>query len=244
MAEDLAAAGDLSSNAVPATLAVPASNVLAAVSAQYAAITNLSCTVRREASDSTGRTVGTISRVDWARGDRMRVQGLKGNHRLVVIDGTSIHMKSADAEPAVYKVENQTPTQFANLRSVPGSPEEMLAPLASLEAADAETVPPFARTVTFAEADSTKPTACVSFDALGRVARIDFFISGEDGGQDLSSSALFKSPQEVIPGVWLFRRVDAESPAGDVTVSAVSHFDRIVVNDAIPEGMFDPAGDF
>lgn len=240
-----AAAKPAPAPAVPATLSVPADSVIAAVSAQYAAISNLSCTVRREASDASGKTAETMSRVDWARGDRMRVQGLKGSRRLVVIDGTSIHMKAPeDASPSVYLVENQTPTQFANLRSVPGSPEEMLAPLALLEAAEAETVPPFARTVSFAQSGDKAPAAYLSFDSLGRVARLDFFTYGEDGKRDSSSSAMFKSPQEVLPGVWLFRRVESKSSMGEPSISAVSRFDRFVVNDEMPDSLFDPSGDF
>lgn len=229
----------------PATLTVAPSNILAAVSAQYAAISNLSCTVRREATDASGKTIEAMSRVDWARGDRMRVQGLKGNRRLVVIDGTSIHIKANDdSEPSAYLVENQTPTQFANLRSVPGSPEEMLAPLATFSAADTDAVPPFARTVSFAQGDDAAPAALVSFDSLGRVARIAFLTYGEDGKRTSSSSASFKSPQEVLPGVWLFRRVDVDSSIGELSLSAVSRFDRFVVNDEMPEALFDPTGDF
>ncbi|MBR4615593.1 MAG: hypothetical protein IKO55_08310 [Kiritimatiellae bacterium] len=234
----------------PATLTVAPSNVLAAVTAQYAVISNLSCTVRREASDASGKPIESMSQVDWARGDRMRVHSLKGGGRRVVIDGSKIHIKgSGDSVPAIYKVEDQTPTQFANLRSVPGSPEEMLAPLASLAAMDSDTIAPFARTVAFADINSGTVSALLSFDSLGRVARIDFTAESADNGKGEAeavgmSSAYFKAPKEVLPGVWLFQRVEAETSIGGNKVVAVSRFDRFVVNDEMPDAVFDPNCDF
>lgn len=224
----------------PQTLSAPASNVLSAVGAQYAAISNLSCTVRREASDGKGGTVEAMSRIAWARGDRLHVEGLKGGGRRVVIDGKSVYVKHpGEAAPAKYKVEDQLPTQLANLRSVPASPEEMLAPLASLAATESEPPAPYARAVAFSE-EAGKMSATVLFDTLGRVARIDFLTATGEGKPPAASSATFKAPFEALPGVWLFRRVETEATVEGVAVSAVTRFDRIEVNGELPDAVFDP----
>ena len=232
----------------PAVLDVPAKDAIAAVRAQYAAVSNLTCTVRREVDNGKGGKAEVMSRVAWARGDRMNVQTVKPVQRRVVIDGVTVQMKAAaDQAPSIYQVTNQTPSQFANLRSVPGSPEEMLAPFADLSAADRPAKPPLARTVAFSlkEADGRPVVAAaVSFDDLGRVARIDFFPDGPEDAEHPRSSAVFRGALEALPGIWLFRRVETESVLSGRTIKAVSRFDKFEVNGDIPDSLFDPKAFF
>ena len=232
----------------PAVLDVPAKDVLAAVSAQYAPVSNLTCTVRREIAGGGGEKAEVMSRVAWARGDRMNVQMLKPIERRVVIDGVTVQMKAAtDNAPAVYQVTNQTPSQFANLRSVPGSSEEMLAPFAELAASDRQARPPFIRTVAFSSTETngcTVVAAAVSFDELGRVARIDFFPDGPADAEHPQSSAFFRGPFEALPGIWLFRRVETETTLAGRTIKTVSRFDKFEVNGVLPPSLFDPKAFF
>ena len=232
----------------PAVLDVPVKEVLTAVNGQYAIVSNLTCTVRREAADGNGRKIELISRVAWARGDRMNVQMLKPIERRIVIDGVTVQIKAAtDQSPAVFQVTNQTPTQFANLRSVPGSPEEMLAPFADLSAVDRPAKPPFARTVAFSSKEANGRcvvAAAVSFDDLGRVACIDFFPDGPQDAEHPRSSAVFRGAFEALPGVWLFRRVETETTLAGRTIKTVSRFDKFEVNGDLPASLFDPKAFF
>ena len=232
----------------PAVLEVPAKEVLAAVHAQYAAVSNLTCTVRREAADGTGGKVEVMSRVAWARGDRMNVQMLKPVERRIVIDGVTVQIKAAaDKAPAVYQVTNQTQTQFANLRSVPGSPEEMLALFANMSAADRPAKPPLARTVALSSTETNGHVvvaAAVSFDDLGRVARIDFFPDGPEDADHPRSAAVFRGALEVLPGIWLFRRVETESVLSGRNIKTVSRFDKFEANSDLPDSLFDPKSFF
>lgn len=224
-------------------LTCPPGDVLAAISEQYAPISNLVCTVRREISMNGGETVTTMSHVEWARGDRMRVQVLRGVGRRVVIDGTSVYVKHpGDAAPAVYLVVNQTPTQFANLRSVPASPEETLAPLREMTASDAAPIPPYARTVVFANGDAA-PTATLSLDSEGRVARLEFTAPADGEMAACVTTSEFKGAFEALPGVWLFRRVETSVTGAD-SIDAISRFDSITVNDEMPDAVFDPSQNF
>ncbi len=234
--------------AMPPVLVVPASNVLATVRAQYATVSNLTCTVRREAADGKGGKVEVMSRVAWARGDRMNVQMLKPMERRIVIDGVTVQIKAAaDHAPAVYQVTNQTPSQFANLRSVPGSPEEMLAPFVNLRATDRPAKPPLARAVAFSSTETNGHVvvaAAVSFDDLGRVARIDFFPDGPEDADHPRSSAFLRGAIEALPGIWLFRRVETESVLSGRNIKTVSRFDKFEVNGDLPDSLFDPKAFF
>lgn len=232
----------------PAVLDVPASNVLAAVREQYAAVSNVSCTVRREVPDGRGGKAESMSRIVWARGDRMNVQMLKPAARRTVIDGETIRIKGPrDEAPAIYHVTNQTPSQVANLRSVPGSPEELLAPLSGLLATSSGAKPPFARTVTFMDkgpdGTSAFPLAAVSFDDLGRVGRIDFPPPPDDADA-ATSTITFHGAFEALPGVWLFRRVETETNLGGRSLRTVSRFDKFSVNGELPASLFDPKAFF
>ncbi len=229
----------------PAVFDVSATNVLGAVHAQYAAVSNVSCTVRREVADGKGGKIEVLSRVVWARGDRMNVQVMKPSPRRIIIDGETVQIKGpGDDAPAIYQVTNQTPTQFANLRSVPGSPEELLAPLATLLASDRPPEPPFSRTIVFR--DPKLPgadVASLSFDALGRMARLDFFVSSADGKPE-QSSVFFRAPFEVLPDVWLFRRTETEVSVAGRKLRMVSRFDKFEVNGNLPAAIFNPKSFF
>ena len=175
-------------------------------------------------SDGRGGKVEAMSHVIWARGDRMNVQTVKPSERQTVIDGERVFIRSrADAEPAVFMVTNQTPTQAANLRSVPGSPEEMLAPFASFGAVEANAIPPFPRTISFsgvvAEGEG-RVSADVSFDGEGRVARIDLRDADSGEGARPVSSTFFRGAFEALPGVWLFHRIAAMLTASVLLLGA------------------------
>lgn len=228
----------------PPILDAPATNALQVVAEQYAPVSNVTCTVRREVGDGKGGKLEVMSRVVWARGDRMNVQVVKPSPRRIVIDGETVRIKGPnDESPAIYQVTNQTATQFANLRSVPGGPEELLAPLATLLAVDRPPRPPFARTISFS--DPQKPSeeiATVSFDEFGRVARLDF--AAADGAAAGRSSVTFRAPFEALPGVWLFRRTETEATVGGRTLRMVSRFDKFEVNGDLPAAIFDPKSFF
>ncbi len=227
----------------PAILEVPSTNVLDAVHAQYAAVSNVSCTVRRDATAGTGGKIEVMSRIVWARGDLMNVQTVKPAARRVVIDGKTVQVKGpGDNAPAIYQTTNQTPTQVANLRSVPGSPEELLAPLAGLAAADRPAVKPFARSVAFTDADSREPIAILHIDSAGRVAKLEY--TGGKEPSDPPSSTTFHGAFEALPGVWLFRRVETEARIDGRTLRLVSRFDKFAVNGDLPASIFDPKAFF
>ena len=251
-AGDAPAKGD----APPPELAAPATNVLAAVAARLAPVTNASCTVRRSfrmADDDEGKT---LSRISWARGGFLNVQALRPERRRTVVDGREAW--SGPDEPgaraaAVRPLAAQTPLQAANLFSVPGSPEERLA---ALDPASAEEIvpaaAPFARQIAFRPLASVAalsrsrggaarpepPSTIVSFDAAGRVAALEVF--ADASRMRLLLEVAYEAPFEALPGVWLFRRECVRTAVGGKSVETVTAFDRFRVNAPPPPGAFDP----
>jgi outer membrane lipoprotein-sorting protein len=232
----------------PAELAVPATNVLAAVSARYAAVTNVSCTVRRGISvgGKDGGSAEAVSRIVWARGGFLNAQKIAPDRRRTVIDGTTVRTApEGSKEPISFPVADQLPSQAANLRAVPGSPEEALSVLDPATAEDvAPPAAPFARQVAFRLADTNAPNAVavVSFDSAGCVARLESF---DDASRaTLAWTTEFSSPFEPSPGLRLFRRVETASVVDGRTVRATTSYDRLRVNEALPPSIFDPKAFF
>ncbi len=223
----------------PTVLEVPASNVLAAVSAQYGGITGLTCTVRREVPVS-GRKVSVVSRVAFARGDRMNVETLSPSRRRFVMDGEAVWgMEEDEKAPSKTPISEVAPNQLANIRSVPGSPEELLAPFSKADSVQdvIPAVPPYARQILFRSAKAKASATIVSFDELGRVVRIETFL--DEACTTPCSTMVFISPLEVLPGVWIFRTQKTETVIEGRTIRTTSRFDDIRVNEPLPASMFD-----
>lgn len=223
--------------AKPASLEVEPNAVLDAIFDSCAGVTNASCTVRRELT-AAGRTATIVSRIDWARGDRLSVQTLSPEPRRTVIDGTDVWMKGrTDAEPRRWKVKDQAPSQFASLRSVPGSAEEALAPLRDFpDVVDLDgAMSPYSRTLRFSGAASGA-TAQLSLDGEGRPAELAFWPGAPEG--KAAESVRFETPLEVLPGAWVFRRQVRETTVDGKSVQAVSRFDDLRVNLDIPDSVF------
>lgn len=221
----------------PASLEAAPGAVLDAVFASCAAVTNASCTVRREVTVD-GRSATIVSRIDWARGDRLCVQTLSPEPKRTVIDGTNVWMKGVkDAEPRHWWVKDQAPSQFASLRSVPGSAEEALAPLRDFPEVVVlvGAMSPYPRTLRYSGAESGA-TAELCLDGEGRPAEVDFWPGAPEGPP--AERVLFESPEQVVPGGWVFRRQIRETTVDGKTIRTVSRFDDLRVNTDLPDSVF------
>ena len=231
---------------LPAELSVPATNVLAAVSGRYAAVTNVSCTVRRETESGGSSTGETVSRVVWARGGRLNVQALAPAQKRTVIDGVSVWSAAKGDRPSVRAVPDQNPVQAANLFSVPASPEERLAPLDPATASEIDPpAAPFARQIALRPRSMSEGGAAatvVSFDAEGRVVRLEAF--ADESRTALLATLSFESPVEAVSGAWLFGREVFETAVDGRPVRTSSRFDRLRVNEDLPPSVFDPKAFF
>lgn len=225
--------------AEPAELSTPATNLLAAVSARYAAVTNLSCTVRRQLPGGGGELV---SRVIFARGGRLVSETLSPEPRLAVVDGEAAWTKGAqDKAPRRVAFADQTPAQKASVRCVPASPEEMLLALDPATGADRPAPDaPWRRQTVFRIAGAppeATPRAVVSLDGAGRVRAVDLF--SDEACRWRVASYAWDAPVEILPGVWLFSRSTAESIVDGQPLALATRFDGLLANQALDPDVFD-----
>ncbi len=225
--------------AEPAELSTPATNLLAAVSARYAAVTNLSCTVRRQLPDGGGEM---LSRIVWARGGRLSSETLSPEPRRAVVDGESAWTKGPkDKKPRRVAFDDQSPAQKASVLCVPASPEETLAALDPATGVDRPSpAPPHARQTAFrflgAPPEATA-RAIVSLDAAGRVRAVDLF--SDEAFRWRVASYAWDAPVEVLPGVWLYARATAETSVDGKPVALSTRFDNLRANQPIDPDLFD-----
>ena len=129
-------------------LALPPVDVLPALHRLYAPVSNLTCSVRRTTSGSIRRNATLISHVAFARGDRLNVETVSPVARRFVVDGAHLHARRPDsAALEVTPVADLPPPLLAHRRSVPASPEELLAAVEPASAADLPPQPPAARRI-------------------------------------------------------------------------------------------------
>lgn len=227
-------------------LALPPVDVLPALHRLYAPVSNLTCSVRRTTSGSIRRNATLISHVAFARGDRLNVETVSPVARRFVVDGAHLHARRPDsAALEVTPVADLPPPLLANLRSVPASPEELLAAVDPASAADLPPQPPAARRIAYAPLvpDAPARLTVLSLDAAGLVLSIASYAS-PDSSSPLSATT-FSDPFCPIPGTPLYPRQETQiSDDAGVSLRTVSHFDSIRVNIPLPGAMFDPAAYF
>lgn len=223
--------------AAPASLEAAPGAVLDAVFASCAAVTNASCTVRREVTVD-GRSATIVSRVDWARGDRLCVQTLSPEPKRTLIDGTNVWMKGkSDKVPRCWDVKEQAPSQVASLRSVPASAEEALASLRDFpDVVDVDgAMSPDPRLLRFSGAASGA-TAELRIDGNGRPVELALWPGAPEGIP--AELVRFESPEEIVPGGWVFRRQIRETRVAGKTIRTISRFDDLRVNTDLPDSIF------
>lgn len=227
----------------PAVLSAPAEGVFAALHASYEPVSNLTCVVRREMPQENGKTIRVISRVAWARGNRLASVSVSPPGRKVVIDGEKVYdRREAGGAVRVRALSEQSAAQKANQTAVPASPEEYLLPFEGGEARDIPPAKGEARRVLFVlpeEATGGPPSIAAGFAADGRVTELTYFL--DRGGETPGAAMRFLLPREVLPGAWLYAREELSGPDGR---TAVSRFDELVVNADLPASLFSADGAF
>lgn len=241
--EEVAADG---SGAAAALLALPPGEVLPALHRLYAPVSNLTCSVRRTTTGSIRRNATLISNVAYARGDRLNVETIAPVAQRSVIDGTRLHARrSGSGGIEVTPVADLPPPLLANLRSVPASPEELLAAVDPSTAAELPPEAPAVRAISYGPLvpDAPAQLTVLSLDGAGLVLSIASYATA-DRSAPLAVTT-FSAPEWPLPGVPLYPRQETRisDPAGG-SLRTVSRFESIRVNTALPNAVFDPAAYF
>ncbi|MBT7067193.1 MAG: hypothetical protein HN919_12875 [Verrucomicrobia bacterium] len=202
-------------------------------------IRTVQCDIRREVEIS-DRVMTTLSRVWFARGDRLCVETVIPVPRRIVVDGNAIH-KWIEGQPQGIRLPiAEAPTaELLQVRRVPATGEEYLLRLRGVD----ETVLPPTEGFPVRRAytpDTPHPYTVVALDKKGRLARIEFF-DPADHGQRLSRVD-FRGWKEVLPGHWIACSQTTETEARDgIATFETLRVSGLKVNQPIAPEPFDAA---
>lgn len=229
-------------------LQVAPTQFIQAVRASFDPITNLSVVVERKIPLGDGKgSIAMMSRVLWARENRLLVRTLKPTERCVLIDGTNVYIRAPETkEFAIQKITEQSPEQRAQLQAVPGSPLEFLVGLDATSAVELPAIQGVARRLSFSSRDPKAPAqkTVVSLDSEGRILTLAVFA---DAAMSKGMGTLrFSGYTEVLPNVWLVKRIESQFEKSGETDDAANkiqnhtQFSRFSVNQPLAADAFDP----
>jgi hypothetical protein len=202
----------------------------------YERVRTVRCDVRRT-SGSDERQIRTLSRVWWARPDRLHVEGVAPLPRRHVCDGTNMFY-FVDGDPKGYgcPVGELDADWLVSLRKIPATPMEHL-----LRLRDATETPlpaeDFAAARVVCRAGSSH--VVLSADAGGRLVRIEWF--ADEARTVRTARADFEEIRELIPGVPFSLRHRTEAAIDGRPHRETVRFENVQVDEDVDPARFEPA---
>ena len=217
-----------------------AETVLTRAIEPYAAIQSLSCEIRRDSPLPGGSSARMLSRVYFQRGDRMHVETVSPLARRIVCDGTNFrtHIEGM-ARGFGVPVSKLDDEMLGNLRSVPGSPEMALRPLADVVETPLEATAEYPVRAAY---DNGKTFTELSLDAQGRLSRLEVFESA--ARERLIACTDYSAYREVLPGVWLATIQKTQATLRGQIRTETLRVVNLEVNGALPASLFNPEAFF
>ena len=201
--------------------------------ASYDGVETLQCEIRK-VTEAAGRKVRTLSRVYYARPNRIHVGNVTPLKRTIVADG-KVLFDYIDGDPKGFSrpVDELEPAMRMELQKVPGSPMDHLwrlqgSPEMELEPSDAHAMRRGYR--------SEEMFVVLSLDERDRLARIDFY-RAEDMKEQVAS-VLYSDFKEATDGVWIPCLHESRWLPGESTET--KRFMDLKVNEPVPEDRFKP----
>jgi hypothetical protein len=218
----------------------PAQSTVSNLIASYDAIDLVQCDVRRdtEAGVQHGRK---LSRVSFARPDRLHVENVSPLRRRIVSDGTNF-FSHVDGDPLGFSrpVADLEESMRMGLRAVPATPMEHLLRLQGRPETNVPAAPGFSRCVRVL---GTPPHALLAFDNRDRLVRIEIF--AEADAAEAVAAWDYSEFLEAAPGVWIptvHRAVMQMGAAGAARETA--RFENYRIGAALDPSLFDPTRHF
>jgi len=213
---------------------VQAESVRERVLQSYAAVSNLSCEIRRDSPLPDGETLRMLSRVYYQRPDQLHVERFSPVKRRIVCDGTVFRSYTEGLPKGFSKpVAELDAEMIRNLRMVPGSFANMLEMLDGAKEVlleGTETYP------VRAGYDNGKSFSVLSLDEQGRLARFEVFST--PAMTDLSTFTAFSAFQEILPGTWLPCHHQTRAVLDGVERMQITRIDNVVANGKLPASLF------
>ncbi len=209
--------------------------VLERVLRPYESIRTLSCEIRRDTPLPDGQTLRMLSRVYYQRPDKLHVENFSPVKRRIVSDGTVFRSYTEGAPRGFSRpVAELNDEMLRNLRMVPGSSANMLAPLAGAEEVPLEPADGFPVRAGYGNENSF---AVLSLDAEGRLARFELY--GSAAMTDRQTRTDFSAFQEVAPGAWIARLQQSSVTFQGMERTETTRVDNPVANGDIPAAFFE-----
>jgi len=219
---------------------VQADTLVARLLASYEKIQTVTCDIRRDIGNKDGE-MRWLSRVYYARPDRLHVENFAPLPRRIIADGQSLFQHN-EGQPRGFRqyIDQLNEVMLLNVRKVPGTAMEHLfrisdAPEEKME--DGEGPYPIRRGY------ATPGLFVVLFaDVEGRLGRIEL---REAKKRDKVTAQIdFESFEEVMDGVWIPMLHRGEYVLGDVTSTEVIRITNYKANEPIEAKQFDAPGFF
>lgn len=232
--------------AVPIALLFASAGVAAGESvveqliAAYQAVERVQVEIRRDTVGPEGRS-RRISRVYYARPDRLHVETVTAPRRRIVADGKRLFSYfEGDRRGFSRPIEQLDPKWLISLRQVPGSPMDHLLRLRGGIESEWPPEPPCARRVAVA---TVERYALLCLDEAGRLIRLHYY---RDADRTIPVAQYryeqFVEPVEAAP-LALVQRATLYLPDGRA-VEETTRLYGLTVNGDMPSGLFDASAFF
>lgn len=205
---------------------------------QYESVQTVSCMVRRDtqSGDQKGRV---LSRVFFARQDKLHVETISPFKRRIISDGETFY-DVPEGAPKGYseKVTNLNEARLNQLRKVPGTAMDHLFRLKDLQAIPLPGNEEFPVRQGFQTSDQY---VVLNLDDQNRLSRIEFFNeSGDETARATYDYSEFVETEGAhIPTLHIGR---VQQTGGEF--SEETRIENLKVNGTIPPALFNPAGYF
>ncbi len=223
----------------PGIATTAADTLVAELLARYDRIETVTCDVRRDVRSGEGR-MRWLSRVHFARGDRLHVENFAPLPRRIIADGTTMYQHS-EGQPRGFRrpVADLTEAMTMGLRKVPGTVMDHLFRLADVP----EEHLPGTDDYPVRRAYTTDTLYVVlEADATNRLRRLSLY----DGDQrdEPTGEISLESFEEVQDGVWIPMLHRSRFNVGGVTHTETMRLGNYTVNAPIPDHLFDASAFF
>jgi len=216
-----------------AATAACAETLVAKLIKDYEAVQTLTCDLRRD-NESGPDKMRFLSRIYYARPDRLHVENSAPIERTIISDGTNFYSYiQGDPKGFSRPVSQLDAEMLRSLRKVPGTAMDHLLRLENVPETE---LPATAQFPVRRGYDTGKLFAVLSLDASNRLARIEFYTAADQA--TLTGQYDYSAFQEAAPGAWIPCLHQGLMRATGQETRETTRVSNLSVNTPIAEGLF------
>ena len=214
----------------------PAVTLVDRLCAAYRGLDTIYCDIRKT-TEGRGRRVEMLSRVFYQRPGRIHVENVSPAQRRILVDGKQLYYHQADAPRGYSRPIGELNDMW--LTAAHNIPATAMEHLLRLEGLPETALPATEDFPVRAAYDATNTTAVLSCDTRGRLVRVEFFASPQR--EDKRGQYDYGDFYEVTDACWIPRLHKAVLYLPDgKSMQETRRIDNLIVNEPVPESMFNP----